>query len=135
MGLKRSALSVLWAVFLLSAAGPGRAAPDARQQEQREKAAAVLEQDVKAHPDNAELWLHLGFAYRKLERMDKAQQAFEKAVSLDPKSQESLYMLALIHEKKEEKQKALQTWRQYLAVVTDPEKKDVAEKHIHHLSQ
>src|SRR5262245_24759523 len=32
--------------------------------EQKERATSVLEQAVKKDPNNAELWVHLGFAYR-----------------------------------------------------------------------
>jgi cytochrome c-type biogenesis protein CcmH/NrfG len=107
----------------------------AGQQEQREKAADVLEREVQADPGNAELWLHLGFAQRKLDRLDRAREAFEKASSLDPGNQEALYMLGLIYEKDKRTQDALRVWKQYLSVASDPEKRATAENHIHHLSQ
>ena len=125
----RSKVSLILA-FCVSAAW---AAPP--NQEQKERAAAALEQAVKAEPGNAELWLHLGFAYRKLARLDQAREAFEKASSLDPQNQEALYMLGLIYEKDKRSQDALRVWKQYLSVATDEEKRATAENHIHHLSQ
>lgn len=125
------------AFLLLSffVAGGGVCADAPSPQAQKERAAATLEQDVKSDPQNAELWLHLGFAYRKLDQLDRAQGAFEKASSLAPQNQEALYMLGLIYEKEKRTGDALRVWKQYLAVVTDPEKRNVADTHIHHLSQ
>lgn len=116
-------------------AGSAFAEEAPRNVEQKERAVAALEQAIKADPNNAELWVLLAFANRKLDRIDKAQEAFEKASSLDPRNQESLYMLGLIYEKKDRKADALRVWKQYLEVSTNPEKRAVAEKHIHHLSQ
>ena len=44
----------------------------------RQEAVSKLEQDVKSSPNNPELWLHLGFAYRKADQIDQAQSAFQK---------------------------------------------------------
>lgn len=101
----------------------------------KERAVAALETALKADPSNAELWIHLAFAQRKLDRLDAAQAAFEKAAGLKPDNEDALYMLGLIYEKKEMKADALRVWKKYLSVSTNPEKKSVAEKHIHHLSQ
>lgn len=119
------------AVMVSFAAG-SRAEP---MSDDKERAVAALETALKADPSNTELWIHLAFAQRKLDRIDQAQASFEKAVSLSPKNEDALYMLGLIYEKKEMKADALRTWKQYLTVSTNPEKKSVAEKHIHHLSQ
>src|SRR5262249_22471652 len=102
---------------------------------QKEDAVQALERDVKSSPHNPELWLHLGFAYRKLDEVDKAENAFEKVIALDPQNRDALYMLGLIYEKKNQTEEALKVWKNYLAVEPDPAKRDVAEKHIHHLSQ
>jgi cytochrome c-type biogenesis protein CcmH/NrfG len=107
----------------------------AASNEQKETAAATLEQDVKAHPTNPELWMHLGFAYRKVGQIDLAQNAFEKAASLDPKNDDALYMLGLIYEKKHMTQDAKRVWKQYLDIAPDAGKRSDAEKHLHHLSQ
>lgn len=128
--LKLSAVPLL---LLLASPAPAAEPPAARQE--KERAISALETAIKADPNNAELWIHLAFANRKLDRIDRAQEAFEKAVALSPGNQDALYMLGLIYEKKEMKAEALKTWKQYLAVSTNPEKKTVAEKHIHHLSQ
>jgi cytochrome c-type biogenesis protein CcmH/NrfG len=120
-------------ISLLMAACPviaSAATPDAK-----ERATAALEQDVKADPNNAELWLHLGYAYRKDGQVDQSQNAFEKASSLDPRNPNALYMLGLIYEKKHQKQEALRVWKNYLAVESDPSERAIAEKHIHLLSQ
>jgi cytochrome c-type biogenesis protein CcmH/NrfG len=101
----------------------------------QQSAVATLEQNVKANPNNAELWVHLGFAYRKADQLDQAQSAFQKALSLKPKSREALSMLALIYEKKQQKTEALRLWKSYAETETDPHRRDMAEKHIHQLSQ
>ncbi len=118
-------------LMLLAAAGP-RAAAEA---DQKERASAVLEQAVKTDPNNAELWVHLGFARRKMGQIDAAKDAFEKAAALDPKNQDALYMLGLIYEAKGQHPDALRVWKQYLPTATDPSKRAVAENHIHQLSQ
>ena len=109
---------------------PVRAVPNDQQE-----AVSTLEQDVKASPNNPELWLHLGFAYRKVDQMDQAQNAFQKALSLNPNSKEATSMLALIYEKKQQKPEALRMWKSYLALENDTAKREMAEKHIHQLSQ
>jgi cytochrome c-type biogenesis protein CcmH/NrfG len=125
-----------WKALLLLAAVAGTPAAAGRAESgARERAAGALEQSLKADPDNAYLWLHLGFAYRRLEQLDRARAAFEKASALDSKNLESLYMLALIHEKQERPQEALRVWKQYLSVAEEPAKRSVAEAHIHRLSR
>jgi cytochrome c-type biogenesis protein CcmH/NrfG len=101
----------------------------------QERAAAALEQDLKTDPNNAELWLHLGFAYRKMEMMDQARQAFEKVAALNPHETDAYYMLGLIYESQHNKAAAQKAWKDYLAAEANPDKRAVAEKHIHHLSQ
>ncbi len=67
--------------------------------------------------------------------IDKVQAAFEKALAANPQNKEALYMLGLIYEKKHQTPAALQTWENYRALETDPEKREIAQKHIHQLSQ
>ena len=102
---------------------------------QQERAVSALEEDLKTDPTNPELWLHMGFAYRKAGQINDAQKAFEKAVSLNPKEDSAYYMLGLIYESKQMKPEAIKAWQAYLAAEKDPEKQSVAQKHIHHLSQ
>ncbi len=102
---------------------------------QQERAVSALEQDLKTDPNNAELWLHLGFAYRKLNKIDQAQSAFEKVIALAPNNKDASFMLGLIYESKNMKPEAEKAWKSYLAAETDHEKREIAEKHIHHLSQ
>src|SRR5438552_17228716 len=127
--------------FLLGLAGvllllkePARAASPAASDSQT-RAASALEDDIKTDPNNAELWLHLGFAYRKLNKIDQAQSAFEKVVALSPNNKDATFMLGLIYESKNMKPEAEKAWKSYLAAETDHEKREIAEKHIHHLSQ
>jgi cytochrome c-type biogenesis protein CcmH/NrfG len=108
-----------------------RAAPTDNQ----ERAVSALQQAVKSDPNNPELWLHLGFAYRKVNDVDQAQSAFEKARALDPRNDDALYMLGLIYEKKHQTKEALKAWQDYLAASTNTAKRNDAEKHIHQLSQ
>ena len=126
----RSMVVLLWVV--ISARGLIQAAPLVNE---KDRAVSALEEDVKTDPNNAELWLHLGFAYRKLDKIDQAQKAFERATSLDPKSKDAFFMLGLIYESKHQNPEALQAWKSYMAIETSSEKRDIAQKHIHHLSQ
>lgn len=121
--------------FLILSLGPVMADDVTARHEQRERTINALQDDLKTDPTNADLWLHLGFAYRKTDKIDDAQKAFEKAVSLDANNRDGLYMLGLIYEKKHDTQKALETWKRYVAVENDAEKKNIGQKHIHHLSQ
>ena len=99
------------------------------------RAVAALQEDLKTDPNNAELWLHLGFAYRKLNQIEDAQHAFEKAAALSPTgAKDANFMLGLIYESKNMKAEALRAWQNYLTVEKDPERRQMAEKHIHHLS-
>jgi cytochrome c-type biogenesis protein CcmH/NrfG len=103
--------------------------------EPKERAVTALEEDVKTDPNNAELWVHLGFAYHKSGQNDQAKTAFEKARSLNPRSRDALFMLGLIYEKKRQSPEAVQVWKEYLSVESDSAKREIAEKHIHHLTQ
>ena len=123
-------LPLLATLMLCLSFHPARAADP-----QQERATAALEQDLKTDPNNAELWLHLGFAYRKMGRIDQARNAFEKASSLNPKEKDALFMLGLIYESKGQTDAAQKAWTSYLAAETDSEKRALAQKHIHHLSQ
>ncbi len=127
---KRSIVVLLWVV--ISARGLIQAAPLINE---KDRAVSALEEDVKADPHNAELWLHLGFAYRKLDKIDQAEAAFEKATALDPKAKDAYFMLGLIYENKHRNSDAVQAWESYMAMETNPEKRGIAQKHIHHLSQ
>jgi len=127
--MKHWGLIVLCGLFLF-ALGDVRAESTAR-----DRAVDVLKENVVKDPSNPELWLHLGFAYRKQGNLPQACEAFEKAISLDPQNQESLFMLGLLYEKSNKTSEALRVWKQYLATSTDPDKRAMAEKHIHQLSQ
>ena len=123
-------LILLAVLALLSGPHLARAA-DSQQQ----RATAALEQDLKTDPNNSELWLHLGFAYRKTDNIDKARSAFEKASALNPQEKDAYYMLGLIYESQHNTTAAQKAWKDYLAAETNADKRAVAEKHIHHLSQ
>jgi cytochrome c-type biogenesis protein CcmH/NrfG len=123
------------AMLFLAIVPPGRATGSATASGQKERAASALEEDIKADPTNAELWLHLGFAQRKLGQINDAQKAFEKVTSLNPQLQDAYYMLGLIYESKHMTPEAKKAWEQYLTAETNPDRRAIAEKHIHHLSQ
>jgi protein O-GlcNAc transferase len=101
----------------------------------RQETVAALEQNVKTNPNNSDLWVHLGLAYRDVNDTQKAESAFQKALSLNPRNTNALFMLGLLYEKKNQNQDALRTWQQLISVETDPARKQVAERHIHQLSQ
>lgn|GEM_PF-1496190 len=102
---------------------------------EHQRTVLTLEQAVKNDPLNSELWLHLGFAYRKAGDIEKSRTAFEKASSLNPRSADAFYMLGLIYESKHQTAEAEKAWQSYLSIETDTTKRAVAEKHIHHLDQ
>jgi protein O-GlcNAc transferase len=127
--LTRFKTSFILLSLLASAGGVQANTPSAA----KERAAAALEEAIKKDPNNAELWVHLGFAYRKQGQIDPSQSAFEKARALDPRVKEALYMLGLIYEKKGRTQEAEQAWKEYIAAETDPIKRADAEKHLQQL--
>lgn len=126
-------LLIMAAIWGLSALG--KWTPSVLSQEPQERAITALEQDVHSDPNNSELWMHLGFAYRRAKQLDRAQEAFEKAVALNPRSVESLSMLGLIYESKHMDAAAEKAWQDYLAIETDPNRRAIAQKHIHRIEQ
>ena len=109
--------------------------PSPATHSERERAAAALEQATKTDPGNSELWLHLGFAYRKSGDLDKAQAAFEKAAAVNPRSADAFYMLGLIYESRHQNAEAQKAWDSYMKLESDVNKRSIAQKHIHHLQQ
>ncbi len=67
--------------------------------------------------------------------MEQTQSRFEKALAADPHDRDALFMLALIYEKKQQRRAALDFWKRYVDEETDPAKREIGQKHIHHLSQ
>jgi cytochrome c-type biogenesis protein CcmH/NrfG len=96
--------------------------------------AAALEQQALANPKDTETFVRLGFTYARLKQADDAQRAFETAVSLDPKKAVAHYMLGLIYEKKGMRDRAITAWKACLENATDPQMRDTAERHLHHLN-
>ncbi len=109
------------------AASPVAAVPSANE----EQAIHVLERGVNEYPDNAQLWISLGFAYRKSGDIDHAENAFLRAARLNPRDAESNYMLGLIYEKKHLKLKAEEAWKACLAAAASEGMKDTAKQHLH----
>ncbi len=130
--LSRHKVAVILFWFAMLPAARAETSPAGGPQQ---RAAAALEQALKADPANPELWLHLGFAYRKLNQLDQAETAFQKAATINPHEEDAFYMIALIDEKKGQKKEAAQAWKNYMGAETDPVKRTVAQKHIHQLEQ
>mgnify|MGYP003605573874 CR=1 FL=1 len=134
-------MKYLLSAFLLAspailAAEPPPQAPDSPEViAQLKKDAAALEQQVKASPKDAELYVKLGFAYARLHQADDAQRAFETAVTLDPSKAIAHYMLGLIYEKKGMHEKAVAAWKACLENTQDPRLRETAVRHLHHLSR
>jgi len=128
-----------FAVHSLIAIGVlGLSAPTTRAAtptDEQKRVVTVLEQAVKTDGGNSELWVHLGFAYRKSGQMDLSQAAFEKAAQLNPKGTDAFYMLGLIYENKHDNTAAEKAWTSYMANESDASKRRVAEKHIHQINQ
>ena len=121
------------AVLALTAAWQARSAGTADPEALRAKQA--IEAAIAKDPGNSELWLHLGFACKKLDDVEGSQNAFEKAVSLNPRSASAHYMLGLIYEKKKLKEQAIASWKACLANATDDQMKEIARKHLAHLQK
>lgn len=51
---------------------------------QLEAAIASHEEELRADPDNAETWVHLGNLYYQARKPEKAIEAYEKSLSLNP---------------------------------------------------
>src|SRR6185295_17655620 len=75
------------------------------------RAKAAIQKALDADPNNAQLWIHMGFIDHKLGDLDGAQAAFEKVVSLRATETSAHYMLALIYEKKNLTDKAVASWK------------------------
>ena len=93
----------------------------------------VIEEAAQKYPKNAELEIQLGFIFKKMKRYSDSRRAFEEAVKIDPKLVEGHYMLGLIYEYRKETKKALKEWQECLKWATDPEMKNTAILHIHHI--
>ncbi len=93
----------------------------------------VIQEAAKKYPKNAELQIQLGFIFKKMKRYGDSRRAFEEAVKIDPKLVEGHYMLGLIYEYRKETNKALKEWQECLNWASDPEMKNTAILHIHHL--
>lgn len=93
----------------------------------------LIQEAAKKYPHNAELQIQLGFIFKKMKKFGDSQRAFEEAVKIDPHLVEGHYMLGLIYEYKKESKKALAAWQSCLQWATDPEMKNTAMMHIHHL--
>ena len=124
---------------LLAAAAPAMAQGgprDIRSQSAAELkiTAADLEEAVKKQPENAELYIKLGFTYTRLEKADDAQRVFERAALLAPEKAITHYMLGLIYEKKGLRDKAIASWTACLKNAVEPHMRETARKHLHHLS-
>lgn len=132
---------ILLAVFLLAAPiGSAHAQsiePQAEDKvqnvEKLKKTAANLEEALKKHPDDVQLYVYLGMTYTRLENADEARQAFEAAVKLDPKKAIAHFMLGLIYEKKGLKENAVAAWKACLENAVEPRMRETAKKHLHHL--
>jgi len=112
--------------------GPGaRLTPEAIAQLNKE--AADFEAQLRIRPEDTELYVKLGFTYARLKKADDAQRAFENAVRLNPKKAIAHYMLGLIYEKKGLKDRAIQAWKACLDNTGDPQMRDTAIRHLHHL--
>lgn len=112
---------------------------DARSQSQADpevlRAKAVLEAAIQKDPENSELWLHLGFVFKKLGDVDAAQAAFENSVRLNPKNAGAHYMLGLIYEKKKRTEQAIAAWKACLEHAKDDNMREIARKHLAHLQK
>ncbi len=94
----------------------------------------IVQEAAKKYPHNAELQIQLGFIFKKLGMISDSQRAFKEAVKINPHLTEGHYMLGLIYEYKKETKEALAEWQECLKWATDPETKNTALTHIHHIS-
>lgn len=127
------------AALALLAVAAGVFGPDARSQTPPDpevlRAKTVLEEAIKKDPENSELWLHLGFVFKKLGDVDGSQKAFEKSVALNPKNTSAHYMLGLIYEKKKMVEQAIAAWKACLELTKEDTMREIAKKHLAHLQK
>ncbi len=118
-----------------SQADPGGAKRKADNQEARE----VLKKALAEKPDNAVLWMQLGFVEQRLGDADGSEEAFSKAIAIDPRLASAHFMLGLIYEKRGDKARAVSAWETCLRLAggpgdqADPHLKELASKHLEHL--
>ena len=133
---------LLLSVFFLSAVPACRAqnpleqtnqVMDPKQLSDLNKTAADLQEEIKQHPEKAELHIRLGFTWAKLGKVGEARRSFENAVKLDPKKAIAHYMLGLIYEKQGLKAEAVAAWKACLESADGPRLRETALKHLHHL--
>ena len=98
------------------------------------EAAACYKQAIASTPNDADAFINLGFISLEQNCYVEAVSYLERAVLINPQGADAFYMLGLIYEKKRMTADALKAWKDFLNVSQDKTKRDVAEKHIHHLS-
>lgn len=93
------------------------------------------EEALKTHPDSAETYNNIGFAYYDKKEFDEAIANQKKALELNPEIANAYFGLALAYEKKGEMQKALSNWKEFTKR-SDPKSKwhKNAMRHIENLS-
>ncbi|MBI4056523.1 MAG: tetratricopeptide repeat protein [Elusimicrobia bacterium] len=103
----------------------------------------ALHAAIKIQPNDAELWMKLGFLQKDLGEWDEALANFQKVIEIDPQKVKAYYLVALIKERKIKavpagdrervKAQAIQAWEKCLQVSEDAKVREVAQKHLNRL--
>lgn len=95
-----------------------------QQQENLDKAIAVLEEALKRAGDEekTELIPYLSSFYKKKELFDRAEELLLEGVSISPENTKLRFELGVLYDEKEEREKAIEQMEKVLAV--DPEHAD-----------
>ncbi len=84
--------------------------------EQYDEAIKIFLVELKANPENANIWRDLGIAYYKNGMPDKALAALEKSHQLDSGDGSTIFYLGAIYEDRSDYQRAIDYFSQYIRV-------------------
>lgn len=90
--------------------------------------------EIAAKLNVVDNYLKIGHLYMRLNNADQAQAACETVLTLDPKNSKAHFMLGLIFEKKKMNDRAVYHWQQCQQNTTNPQIKQVAQKHLDYLT-
>jgi Flp pilus assembly protein TadD len=106
-----------------------RLANESKYDQALEKLRAAVSLDAS----NVSAHLALGAVALQHQRYDEARNAFEKAVELEPASPTAHYSLAMIYEKFNQLDKARASWERFVALTSEPELREMAQRHLKRL--
>jgi tetratricopeptide (TPR) repeat protein len=88
-------------------------------QENWSAALTYFQKAKEANPQNADVWLYLGFAYGKLDRRQEALETFKQAIRIKPDYAEAHCGLGIAYGKLDRWQEALEAYKQAIRIKPD----------------